>query len=50
MILAVVVAIPLCVIFGFCIFVQDLIIMQIKGEAVRRGYATIEDGEWNWKE
>lgn len=38
-------AIPSCV-----MIVMDLRMMQVKGEAVERGYAHVRDGEWEWKE
>lgn len=28
--------------------VMDFRMMQLKGEAVARGYASVRDGEWEW--
>lgn len=50
MIVAAIILIPVCLILAFAIFIADLVIMQLKGEAVERGYAHVRDGEWEWKE
>lgn len=34
----------------FALFVADMAMMRIKGEAVARGHAKVEQGEWEWKE
>lgn len=50
MTVAAIILIPVCVALAFGVFVADLVIMRIKGEAVERGQAHVIEGRWEWKE
>ncbi len=42
--------VALVLIPGAIAFIQDMQIMQLKGEAVARGHASVRDGVWRWND